>query len=224
MRIPAINGRIWKVIGASFLGVAILLAVLFATPLLGSSESDGNVGGYRGYGECFYCTQTQGDWGSECSGGNVGCLRDSNWDTVIGGSLVVGGTYTITFTSSSAVETYVPAAGTAASLAGNHVDPSSTESGILGGQVTALKLNVLFSDAGIGMICPDCILRDLEIAYGPFAGWTVGDFLALAEDVLGGNLANLPPGTTISDVNEAASLINQNFLDCTENNGFLLIP
>ncbi|MBW2996798.1 hypothetical protein KY349_00485 [Candidatus Woesearchaeota archaeon] len=168
-----------------------------------------------------YCTQTQGGWGTDqCQGGNTACLLQNNWATVIGGNLVVGVGNTLTFSGASAVAAYLPAGGPANALTSSHTNPTSTEAGVLGGQVTALKLNVLFSDAGIGKIPPTGgLLRDLYIASGDFEGWTVGQFLLLAEQVLGGTSTAYSP----SQVNEAASAINENFVDCAEDNGFLVI-
>jgi len=225
MRIRNKGGRFWKVVGATFLGGAMILALIFAAPMIGSPGIGENNGGY-GYDGCVYCTQTQGGWGQVASEGNVGELRDAYFDTVFPGGLVVGGDgHTLTFTNSMAVQLYLPAGGTAASLTQDHANPLTTESGVLGGQVTALKLNVLFSDAGIGKVLPACSLRDLEIDDGPFEGLTVGEFLTLAEEVLGGDTSGLTGGETISDVSDTATAINENFVDCIQpSNGFLDIP
>jgi len=91
-----------------------------------------------------FCSQTQGGWGSVCSGGNPGCLRDANFDSVTGGTLIVGIGFNITFTDSEAVENYLPEGMPPMSLTQSHIDPTTTESNVFGGQVTALKLNVLF--------------------------------------------------------------------------------
>ncbi len=173
-----------------------------------------------------FCSQTQGGWGTACSGSNPGCLRDNNWDDVIGGNLIVGIGYDLTFNNSINVENFLPQGGSPASLTISHLNPLSTEAGVLGGQVTALKLNVLFSDAGVGLVPPaeSMPLGELIINNGKFVGMTVYEFLSLAEEVLGGDTSNLPTGADISDVNDTASSINENFVDCEENNGFLTLP
>ena len=48
--------------------------------------------------------------------------------------------------------------------------------------------------------------------------------LDLAEAVLGGDLSGLPSGATISDVSDAAAAINENYVDCEEDKGFLIPP
>jgi len=173
-----------------------------------------------------FCSQTQGGWGSVCSGGNPGCLRDANFDSVTGGTLVVGIGFNITFTDSEAVENYLPEGMPPMSLTQSHIDPTTTESNVFGGQVTALKLNVLFSDAGIGLSEPasEIPIGDLFIASGKFEGLTVNEFLEIAEKVLGGDTSDLGGfSATISDVNEAATSINENFVDCETDGGFLEI-
>lgn len=170
-----------------------------------------------------FCSQTQGGWSSSCDGDNVGCLRDSGFPTVYGGgSLVVGGDHTISLSSSSAVESYLTDGGSASVLTQDHVDPLSTESGILGSQITALRLNVDFSAAGLFDQAIPLALGDLTIVGGPFAGETVSSFLALAEQVLGGDTSDLADfGADLSDVVATATAINENFVDCRDDGGFL---
>jgi len=56
----------------------------------------------------------------------------------------------MTFTGALPVLAYLPEGGTAAAaLTGNLVDPTTTSSGRFGGDVTALWLNIDFSDAGV---------------------------------------------------------------------------
>jgi len=83
-----------------------------------------------------------------------------------------------------------------------------------------------FSDAGIGLSEPasEIPIGDLFIASGKFEGLTVNEFLEIAEKVLGGDTSDLGGfSATISDVNEAASSINENFVDCQTDGGFLEI-
>lgn len=197
----------------------VLVTLILALPLGGTSP--GLKGGHEDY--CVdFCTQSHDNWGLECGDENTGYLRDNNWDEVTGGTLVVGEGYTLTFTSSEAVAAFLPTDGPAGSLTSEHINPTVTESGILGGQVTALKLNVLFSDKGIGKVVPACDgLRSMRIRRGPFLKMEVGDFLTLAEEALGGDLTQLPYGVTLSDVNDTATSINENFIDCTTDNKYI---
>ncbi|MBU5688224.1 MAG: hypothetical protein KQA31_02325 [Candidatus Aenigmarchaeota archaeon] len=169
-----------------------------------------------------FCTYTPGGWMSTCSGNNVGCLRDKNWGKVIGEKLIVGDPnvipgYTITFTSSKAVDNFKTGQGTPNILDKSYINPITTSSGQFGVALTALKLNVLFSDAGV--ITPG--LGDLEISSGKFKGMKVREFLNLAEKVLSGNKSFLPENVTISYMNNVASYINENFDNCVSDKGFL---
>jgi hypothetical protein len=154
-----------------------------------------------------FCTATQGGWGQDANGNNIGSLRDTYFSTVFPSGLVVGGAKTITLTSAAAVNAYLPAGGTPKKLTKNHSNPTKTESGVFGGQVTALKLNVAFSNAGVGGWQPS--LSSAVVTVGPSAivGMTVTQVLALAESVLGGG--SLPSGVSISDLNSVVSRINE---------------
>jgi hypothetical protein len=171
-----------------------------------------------------FCTQTQGGWGTACAGQNTGCLRDAYWDEVIGDNLTVGVGYTLTFTGSQYIEGFLPQGGPSDVLVQSHVNPSSSEANTFGGQVTALKLNVLFSDAGVGKSVPnlDVSIGELFLVSGKFEGLTVYELLDLAQRVLGGDLDLLDDyDASLSDLNDAVSSVNENFVDCLVDEGFL---
>lgn len=174
-----------------------------------------------------FCTQTQGGWGATCHGDNPACLLTNNWNAVIGESLIVGIGRTITLTSPEAVRDYLPDGSTAEPLNQSYTDPISTNSGNLGGQLTALKINVLFSSAGIGLNGEPHIMPigNSIIGQGSFAGLSVDNFLDLAEKVLGGDLSALYPyDASVTDISSTAASINENYDNCTENKGYLLWP
>jgi hypothetical protein len=90
---------------------------------------------------------------------------------------------------------------------------------VFAGQVLALKLSVDFSNAGI--ITGG--LAAVRIATGNLlAGSTVAQVLALANQVIAGNLSALPSGVSVSTLNDVVSRINQNYDNGTTNNGFLV--
>ncbi|HEY0432479.1 MAG TPA: hypothetical protein VGC95_01325, partial [Chitinophagaceae bacterium] len=165
-----------------------------------------------------YATYTQGGWGTVPSGNNPGTLLKAYYTNVYPSSFVEGGTYTIKLTSQLAVQNYLPAGGTPNVLKKSYTNPTSTEAGVFGAQVTALKLNVDFSSKGI----LKSGLGNLKIAPGnKLAGYTVSQVLALANAVLGGNVGALPAGVTVSDLSNVCDMINRNFDNGTSNNGFL---
>ncbi len=169
------------------------------------------------------CTATQGGWGQGASGKNIGWMRNTFWSTVYpSGTLTVGTGFRITFTGPAAVEAYLPAGSTPGKLSQNYTNPLTTSAGVFGGQVTALHLNVDFSNAGVNGWKPN--LASATVASGPLAGKTVAQVLAIAESVLGGGAP--PAGMTVSDLNNLVSAINgMNSPDgCGFGNGTVNLP
>lgn len=169
-------------------------------------------------------TQTQGGWGASCRGGNPGCYRDSHFDSCFPSGLEVGRSagFAASFTSSGDVEAFLPQGGTAAPFFQDHVNPTSTEAGVLAGQATALTLSVTFDrcDAGFGASATH--LGNLEVcdASSPCNGMTVDEVLAEGNAVLGGFSSSFSP----SDINGCLSRINENFVDGTQVGSFLCLP
>ncbi len=107
-----------------------------------------------------YCTYTQGGWGASAAGNNV-AQRLSNCYTAVFGApttapnTLIGDTtrsyptksqipYYAEWTTASAIRSYLPAGGTPGRLTADTADRSSTNAGVLGGQMLALTLNVEF--------------------------------------------------------------------------------
>lgn len=165
-----------------------------------------------------FVTFTQGGWGTRPNGSNPGTLLCKHFAARYPNGLVVGGTRTLTFTSAAAVIAFLPQGGTAAPLQKSYLNPvRRTEAGVLAGQIVALQLNVDFSGAGITRSG----LADLTIRCGPFAGTSVGGLLSIGRAVLGGNLGALPSGLSVSNLNDAATRINENFVGGMTDRGFL---
>jgi hypothetical protein len=167
-------------------------------------------------------TQTQGGWGSTPSGNNPGAYLHANFNAAFGDSLTVGcapGSYYIRLTSAQAVTNLLPTGGKAAALTTNATDPASVKN-VLVGQLVALKLSVGFDayDANFGGSSVE--LGNMIIGSGTFKGFSVYEFLDIAEKVLGGCNSSYTP----TQVNEAASSINENNVDGKTDNGFLKCP
>jgi len=118
--------------------------------------------------------------------------------------------FSMFFTSPSAVRDYLPAGGTAGPLDANLVNPLTTASGTFGGEVTALALNVDFSDAGHTVGPTGIRFGDLTVCDFIFLqqlnGLTVRDFLGVVSTALGGgsavySIAQLSP--VVVDLNAA---------------------
>jgi hypothetical protein len=97
-----------------------------------------------------YTTYTQGGWGATPNGKNAGALLTTNFSRVYtGGSVVIGGTYKLTFTSACAIEGFLPQGGTPGTLTQSASNPTLSAAKVFAGQVLALQLSVDFSNAGI---------------------------------------------------------------------------
>jgi hypothetical protein len=163
-------------------------------------------------------TYTQGGWGAPPNGNNPGTLLWKYFSTVYPNGLTVGGTYTVKFTSASAITNALPLTGTPAVLTKSATNPTSGNTFM--SQVVALKLNVDFSAKGLLFINQGS-LGNMKVVSGKLAGYTVSQVLALCNKVLGGTTSALPSGVTVSDLTNICGSINGNFDNGTVNNGYL---
>jgi hypothetical protein len=122
--------------------------------------------------------------------------------------LVVGNDnpYKITFTSAAAVVNYLPADGPPGQLSADYTNPAATSSGVFGGQVTTLKLNVLLNNClGPIYFCDPT---------SKFHGMTIAQILAEMERVLGGGAplgGTTLGGSNNNGYNYVATQINEAF-------------
>jgi hypothetical protein len=196
-----------------------------------------------------FCTQGMGGWGQRCNGNNVGCLRDTYFESVFPNGLCLGdnwdsfgpdpnpdtpenesctdgpeGGYSMYFSSSAAVQNFLPHGGKPGVLTADLTDPISSPAGVFAGQLTAAMLNLGFDALGIGLctltgtcdfqyppgtlgslIFGDCVEEELE-------GLTVLEIVELANTVISGEDApdDLKPG----DLKDALEELNEAFEDC----------
>lgn len=181
-------------------------------------------------------TQTQGGWGNAANGNNPGVYRDGNFTTAFPSGLVIGESngYNATFTTSLAVQNFLPQGGNSAVFVGNYVDPTTTNAGVFAGQVTALSLSVGFDECSLAGDCAEfapleddrdpsaTALADLVVVDASYAceGMSVGDILDEANLAISGQSSSLD----INQLNECVSSINENFVDGTNDEGFLGYP
>ena len=168
-------------------------------------------------------TQSQGGWGANPAGENPGTYLHDHFGSAFPNGLVIGCTskFTVSFTSASSITEFLPAGGTAMALTGNASDPlAKSIKNVLIGQVAALALNIGFdyNDPNFGPANEN--LGNMVIASGQFSGLSVIQFLGVANDVLGGCNTQI----SADSVNQTASMINANFLDGTNDGGFLTCP
>ena len=164
-------------------------------------------------------TQTQGGWGSDASGNNPGSYRDQHFDSAFPNGLSIGCDYTLTLTSSSAVQSFLPSGSTAAVFTENLIDPSNY-SNVLAGQLVALTLSIGFDENDADFSGSDINLGDLLINSGPFMGFTIYELIDEANQFIGG----CSTAYDATELNEVLTSINENFVDGNSDNGFLDCP
>jgi hypothetical protein len=167
-------------------------------------------------------TQTQEEYGANCTGdpNSAACIRNSTFPYCFPTNLTLGcqPNHTITFTSSSAVENFLPQNGTSGSLQNNYVDPVTTEGGALAGELLALALSLGFDtcNATFGpSIIPLKVLTIIDHT-SPCVGRTVDEVFLIGNQILGGcYIGNL----TAEDIRSCLQLVNENFVNGTTNLG-----
>jgi hypothetical protein len=166
-------------------------------------------------------TQTPGGWGTNAFGNNPGAYRDANFANAFPSGLTVGCTpdYNILFTSSAAVRDFLPSGGKAQAFTMSYIDPTGLKN-VLAGHLVALTLSVGFDDADINFGEAGITLGAMQVKNGVFQGWTVADFLLEANRVIGG----CSKAYSIHQVLQTAASINENYVDGTTDNGFLVCP
>lgn len=212
-----------------YVGLSGYLQFLSADPLIGETSTKLSnsvqvnlIDGACGTSEITsgdFISYTMGGWGTKCSGSNPGCFRDANFPTVFPNGLLIGDadgidgddSFAAHFTTSKAIEDFLPAGKTAGALNKNSVNPKSTSAGVLGGQLVAAKLNVGFDAAGAfdGIKNVDSVkLGDLVFianVHAKLLGLTVSEVILLADNAISG-AASMPldvDGDTLGDVSFA---------------------
>lgn len=153
-------------------------------------------------------TYNQGQWGAPPMGNNAGMYLKNNWnllDTVMIGCDSTGG-HTLTFTEWQAVTAFLPQGMIPHVLDTSYVNPHRQLS-MLAGQQLALALNIKFDLADTSFGHSSMNLKDLCVAYGPFAGWTVQQVYNEANRILGGCNSNY----NIYVITYVVGRINMNF-------------
>jgi hypothetical protein len=183
-----------------------------------------------------FCTFTSNEWGLPCPrdgncgprNGNPACLLEDYFDVVFPNGVMIGddtgpGMHYALWTSADAVEDFLPSPGNLGVLTEDLIDPERTPAGFLADAILSLRLNCEFSCSGTFATASaftrlsDCF-SDFVIpdsCGSRFAGMTVGEFLELADQVVGGNTAVLEPYSAgLVHVNFTAACLNWSYRGC----------
>ncbi|MCE3076504.1 Ig-like domain-containing protein [Chryseobacterium gwangjuense] len=169
-----------------------------------------------------FTTVTQGGWGAKAAGNNWGKYRDNNFASAFPTGLTIGaGSRFLKLTTAKAVDDFLPSGTTPRALnAGTMVNPGSSYSNVLAGQVVALTLSLRFDQVNPSFSSSATWLGDLIVVSGTFAGWTVNQVLAEANNVLGGVASSY----SADQMNAIVDAINNNYDGGTVNLGLLGCP
>lgn len=181
-----------------------------------------------GVGDCGWedgdmVSYGQNSWGGDPTTSTAAALLLAQFDAMYPGGLEVGisggGGFSMIFTSGPSALNYTPGTGTPGPLTADLVDPTSTASGVFGGQVLALQLDVDFSNAGLvnGRYQFGNLHLCALAATPDFNGLTISMFLERMNAVLGGapapysfdELSELVENVTTAFEGGAASLFAQ---------------
>jgi hypothetical protein len=150
---------------------------------------------------------SQNTWGADPGAGPPASLVVTSFDSLYPTGMVLGDSASrfILFTSGSAGDAlliFLPQTGPADSLNATLVDPTSSSSGIFGGQVAGLRLNIDFNDAGIlshpaGVTFGDLLLTGLTGTVAGLDGLSIRQFEVVANALLGGDSSPIRSRTSV---------------------------
>ena len=159
-------------------------------------------------------SQTQGGWGSPASGDNPGTYRDANFATAFPDGLTIGCNNTLTLTSSAAVEAFLPSGGQPSELP-NGASIDANFGNTFAGQLVAATLTLGFDANDPNFSTNNLSIAELVYNTGIFTGMTVGEVVAIANEVIGGCSTEYSP----AQLTQGLDLFNQNYVDGTTDNG-----
>lgn len=146
-----------------------------------------------------FVTYSQVEWGEDPFPSNLtGTVLEPYFDSIFASTndlmqIGIAGNagHSIIFDSADALITYLPASGAPGPLTADLLDPVHSASGVLGGEVATLTLNVDFNDAGLvkgtsDVLFGDLILADLTGDQAFLNGLTVRQVLNDSNAFLGG--------------------------------------
>ncbi|MFO7882194.1 MAG: hypothetical protein R6U52_06630 [Kosmotogaceae bacterium] len=140
---------------------------------------------------------------------------DNNFYGIPKGGIIVGVILSgkvVILTFAQAITDYLPSGGQPSSINSTYLNPKSKDlKNELVNQLLAAKLNVGFDLFDQDFAPATGNLMDLVLAFGtsPLDGFTVAEIISIADQVLSGIELNYSP----SDIAEALSKINENFVD-----------
>ncbi|MCB9165276.1 MAG: T9SS type A sorting domain-containing protein [Flavobacteriales bacterium] len=168
-------------------------------------------------------TETQEVWGATPAWNNAAGFLMNNFAAAFPAPnyLTIGcGNRRMRLTSSSAVAAFLPSYGAIARLPFGTMQNPTNYGNTFAGQLVALKLSVRFDEYDNAYSPSSTLLKDMVVASGLFAGWTVQQVIDAADEKIG----NCGNSYTREALNDALTAINLGYAGGTVNSGYLLCP
>jgi hypothetical protein len=163
-------------------------------------------------------TQTIGGWGTTPSGNNPGTYLAANFAAAFPNGLTIGCDNTLTLTSPEAIQEFLPSGTSPTALPdGDMLDPGGAYNNVFAAQLVGLTLSVGFDNYDPDFGASEFALEQGVLASGPFAGWTVEQLLTEANAAIGG----CESAFSFSEISGALTGVNENYVDGTQDNGFI---
>jgi len=220
-----------------------VIVTAIVVPIVVSNSGDGSSGSdaeSESSAVCTNRTQSQGGWGTSCSGNNPGCYRDAHFCECFPLGVAIGcgpvGQW-LKFTSSLAVDNFLPKGGSPSAITVRAKNPLSGDTGTDGsfaGNLLSAKLNVGFDacDPNFSSCASNTstlCFKSNTLPSGAFHcnGYTVAQVITASDYIIGGcgavmctmvappKLCNLSPST----LNACLDVFNNNFVDGNTNLG-----
>jgi hypothetical protein len=199
----------------------VLFRVAGAVHLTACSQSSAS-GNLPAFVPGSFCTNMQEEWSAPPTGTNAGSILDANFASVypagatmgIEGTNCAAGTFYNTFLSQTRIRDYLSRFGPAAPLSACQGNTTSDPSGVFGGDVLALELNVDFNNHGLIFGSAASSFANLTLCGTGtwFDGKSVSRVLKNANRVFAGGA--LPPGFNVTTLDGLVSQLNLSFDNC----------
>lgn len=164
-------------------------------------------------------TQTIGGWGTSApnnpNANNPAVYRNANFPGAFPNGISIGCEDNLyVFTSSLAVQNFLPAGGQSSILEGTTINPTGVQNQ-LASQLLAATLSVGFDNYDPNFGASSASLGNAIYNSGTFEGFTVNEVIAIANDILGG----CSSAYSLQTVADALESLNSNYVDGTQDGG-----
>ncbi len=169
-------------------------------------------------------TESQDSWGGVPAGDNPAAYLADNFAAAFPGpwNLSIGcGWRRLILSDAAAVSAFLPSVGSPMGLPLwiTH-NPGQSYGNSLAGELVALKITVRFDELAPGFSASSVLLKDMVIAQGEFAGWTVQQLITAADAKIGSCYSSFSRTALFN----AIKSVNAGYLGGTMNSGYLICP